>query len=247
MSRSIVTTAAALAIGNELLNGKVQESNLHPLATTLRALGIRLNRTHTIGDDLELIAREVRELSASHDVLFTSGGIGPTHDDVTIAGVAAAFGVAVEHHPELTTMLERTYGDRLTPEHLAMARVPAGARLLGTADIRWPTVVMNNVWILPGVPEIFRMKLAVVRAHLRGAEEFFGRAVFTLLEEAELKPLLDRVVEAHPEVEVGSYPKWFDPTYRTKVTFDGRQADAVQRALEALLALLPEGEPQRLE
>src|SRR5690606_24770846 len=146
----------------------------------------------------------------------------------------AAFGVAVEHHPELTTMLERTYGDRLTPEHLAMARVPAGARLLGTADIRWPTVVMNNVWILPGVPEIFRMKLAVVRAHLRGAE-------------AELKPLLDRVVEAHPEVEVGSYPKWFDPTYRTKVTFDGRQADAVQRALEALLALLPEGEPQRLE
>ena len=121
------------------------------------------------------------------------------------------------------------------------------ARLLGTADIRWPTVVMNNVWILPGVPEIFRMKLAVVRAHLRGAEEFFGRAVFTLLEEAELKPLLDRVVEAHPEVEVGSYPKWFDPTYRTKVTFDGRQADAVQRALEALLALLPEGEPQRLE
>src|SRR5690554_6633893 len=128
MSRSIVTTAAALSIGNELLNGKVQESNLHPLATTLRALGIRLNRTHT-------------------------------------------------------------FGDRLTPEHLAMARVPAGARLLGTADIRWPTVVMNNVWIHPGVPEIFRMKLAVVRAHLRGAEEFFGRAVFTLLEEAELKPL----------------------------------------------------------
>lgn len=247
MNRSIVTTAAALTIGNELLNGKVQEANLHPLAVALRALGIQLCRAHTICDDVALIAREVRELSEDHDVLFTSGGIGPTHDDVTIAGVADAFGVPVRRHPELTAMLERTYGDQLTPEHLEMARVPEGARLLDTPDIRWPTVVMHNVWILPGVPEIFRMKLAVVRAHLRGPEEFFGRAVFTLLDEAELKPLLDQVVAEHPKVEVGSYPKWFDASYRTKVTFDGRDRDAVQRALEALLALLPAGEPQRLD
>lgn len=247
MTARVVSTAAALAIGNELLNGKVQESNIHPLALTLRGLGIRLCRTHVVCDDLDEIAREVRELQATHDVVFTSGGIGPTHDDLTIAGVAAAFGVSVQEHPDLTAMLERTYGAPLSEAHRQMARTPVGALLYDTPDIRWPTVVMDNVWILPGVPELFRMKLAVVRAHLRGPREMFSQAVYTLLQEAELKPLLDRVVTDHPQVEIGSYPKWFDPSYRTKITFDGVDPDAVRGALEALLAALPPGEPQRIE
>jgi molybdopterin-biosynthesis enzyme MoeA-like protein len=106
---------------------------------------------------------------------------------------------------------------------------------------------MKNVWILPGVPEIFRMKLAVVRARVRGPEPFVSRAVFTQLDEAELKPLLDDIVAAHPSVEVGSYPKWFDPSYKTKLTFDGRNAAEVEAATGAFLELLPEGEPQRVE
>lgn len=247
MKPRVVTTAAALAIGNELLSGKVREANLHALAVTLRGLGVRLCRAHLIEDELEGIAHEVRELSARYDVLFTSGGIGPTHDDLTVAGVAAAFGVPVEHHPDLLAMLERTYGDRLTEAHLEMARVPRGAELFATSDVHWPTIVVDNVWILPGVPEIFQMKLDVVRTYLRGPAEFASRALFTLLEEAELKPLLDRIVREHPEVEVGSYPKWFEPSYRTKITFDGRDRDAVERAFDALVALLPPGEPRRTE
>jgi molybdenum cofactor synthesis domain-containing protein len=247
MSPRIVNTAAALVIGNELLSGKVREANVHALATALRGLGIKLCRTHLVGDELDTIAEEVRVLSRQHDVLFTSGGIGPTHDDVTIAGVAAAFGLTVARHPDLTSMLERTYGASLRDEHLEMARAPEGAELFETPDVRWPTIVVQNVWILPGVPEIFRMKLGVVRAHLRGPTPFFSRALYSLLEEAELKPLLDRVVAEHPEVELGSYPKWFDATYRTKITFDGREANAVEHAFEALVRLLPPGEPQRVE
>lgn len=246
-SPTTVTTAAAVAIGNELLNGKVRESNLHHLALTLRALGIRLSRVTVIPDDRDAIAHEIAELKASHDVVFTSGGIGPTHDDVTIAAIADAFGVPVDLDAGMRAILQRVYGERLTEDHLRMALVPRGAKLYETAEVQWPTVVMHNVWILPGVPEIFRMKLAVVRAYLRGPGTFVTRSVFTQLEEAELKPLLDRVVASHPSIEIGSYPKWFDATYRTKITFDGESEGGVGAALADFVALLPQGEPQRLE
>jgi molybdopterin-biosynthesis enzyme MoeA-like protein len=107
--------------------------------------------------------------------------------------------------------------------------------------------VMKNVWILPGVPEIFRMKLAVVRECMRGPAPFVSRAVFTKLDEADLKPLLDRIVAAHPGVEIGSYPKWFDPSYKTKITFDAQSSAEVEAASVAFVALLPTGEPQRVE
>jgi molybdopterin-biosynthesis enzyme MoeA-like protein len=128
-----------------------------------------------------------------------------------------------------------------------MALVPEGAELATTADVTWPTVVMRNVWVLPGVPEVFRMKLAVVRAWLSGPDPFVSRSAYTRIEEAELKPLLDRIVAAHPQVEVGSYPKWFDPSYKTKVTFDARDEVHVEAAFASFLALLPTGEPQRTE
>lgn len=232
-------TAALVLVGNELLSGKVQERNLEPLAATLRALGIRLMRVIVIADDREAIAEEVRAASARYDVVFTSGGVGPTHDDVTLEGVADGFGVALERHPLLVTLLRALYGERCTEEHLMMARVPAGAELLDNPEIKWPTVVMRNVWVLPGVPELFRMKLSIVRDHLRGPAPIVSRALFTHMEETELKPLLDQVVARHAAVEVGSYPKWFDPTYKTKVTFDGTSTADVDAAHAALLALLP--------
>jgi molybdenum cofactor synthesis domain-containing protein len=247
MTPLAATTAAALLIGNELLSGKVHESNLIELARTLRALGVRLERVVMVLDDIDTIAREVRALSDTFDVVFTSGGVGPTHDDVTIDAVARAFGVPATMDPTTERLLRNAYGERCTEGHLRMALVPDGAELATTADVTWPTVLMKNVWILPGVPEIFRMKLAVVRAWVCGPERFVSKAVFTKLEEAELKPLLDHVVAEHAGVEVGSYPKWFDPTYKTKITFDSRNAEHVDAALASFLALLPSGEPQRIE
>jgi molybdenum cofactor synthesis domain-containing protein len=247
MAKALVRTAGVVLIGNELLSGKVHESNLVELARTLRAIGVALRRVVMISDEIEEIAREVRLLSAEFDVVFTSGGVGPTHDDVTIEGVARAFGVAAQQDESIAAMLRSAYGQRCSDSHLRMALVPAGSELVVTAEIQWPTPVMKNVWILPGVPEIFRMKLAVVRERLCGPEPFVSRAVFTRIDEADLRPLLDRVVAEHPAVEVGSYPKWFDPDYKTKITFDARSSADVEAATRAFVASLPAGEPQRVE
>jgi molybdenum cofactor synthesis domain-containing protein len=237
-SPKLVTSAAALLIGNELLSGKVRDSNLFELARTLRARGVRLQRVVMVEDDVDVISHEVSELSSAFDVVFTSGGVGPTHDDVTMAAVAKAFGVSTSIDPTLAAQLRDHYGGRCSDDHLRMALVPDGARLAATAEMPWPTVVMHNVWILPGVPEVFRMKLSVVRSSLRGAADYYSRAAFTRVEEADLKPLLDRVVAEHPDVQVGSYPKWFDPEYQTQVTFDGHERGAVEAALHAFLDLL---------
>jgi molybdenum cofactor synthesis domain-containing protein len=237
-------TAAALLVGNELLSGKVHEANLVNLARTLRTLGVKLERAVMVPDDMQVIAREVRALADGHDVVFTSGGVGPTHDDITIEAVALAFGVSAIVHPEFAALLQGVYKEKMTEGHLRMALVPEGAELVHHEETRWPTVLMKNVWILPGVPEAFRMKLAVIRASVRGPTNFYSREVFTKMDEPDLKPLLDRVVAAHPDVEVGSYPKWFDTRYKTKITFDATDEPKLEAAVREFLQNLPEGEPQ---
>jgi molybdenum cofactor synthesis domain-containing protein len=245
--RPSARTAAVLLIGNELLSGKVQDENLVVLAKTLGQLGIRLRRVITVPDEVDIIAAEVKALSEMHTVVFTSGGVGPTHDDLTVEGVARAFGVAVVESPPMAAMLRGHYRERCNEAHLRMALIPEGAELTSNSEVAWPTIVMHNVWLLPGIPEVFRMKLVHVRERLGGGRPFVSRAVYTKLDEGELKPLLDAVVSAHPDVEVGSYPKWSDPSYRTKLTFDGEETEAVSRAVETFLKLLPAGEPQRLD
>src|SRR5690606_37623290 len=133
-------------------------------------------------------AREVRAMSEAFDVVFTSGGVGPTHDDVTIEGIAKAFGVEPCIDETIAGLIKNAYGERCNDGHLRMALVPAGSALATTEEVLWPTPVMHNVWILPGVPEIFRMKLAVVRELVKGPEPFVSRALFTKMDEAELKP-----------------------------------------------------------
>ncbi len=243
-------SAAALVIGNEILSGKVEEANVVALARALRGLGVQLERVVVVLDEVETIAREVAALSGAHDWLFTSGGVGPTHDDVTIEGVAQAFGVPVVASPAMEAMLRKHYGDACTEGHLRMARMPEGASLETTAEVSWPTIRIGNTWLLPGIPEVFRMKLPVVTAHIAGVRTglaFVSRAVYAQLDEGVLKPMIDRVVASFPEVSVGSYPKWHDPTYRTKVTFDGRNEARVLQARDAFVASLPPGEPQRVD
>jgi molybdenum cofactor synthesis domain-containing protein len=242
-------TAAVLIVGNEILSGKVEEANVATLARTLRGLGVLLRRVVVVMDDIDAIVHEVRELSKSNDWLFTSGGVGPTHDDVTVEAVAKAFDVRVVSSPEMEAMLRAHYKERCTPGHLRMALVPEGASLEVTAEVTWPTIRLGNTWLLPGIPEVFRMKIPVVVAHLaqRSGQAFVSHAVYAQLDEGVLKPMLDRVVSAFPDVSVGSYPKWHDPSYRTKVTFDGRDEARVLEARDAFIATLPPGEPQRVD
>jgi molybdopterin-biosynthesis enzyme MoeA-like protein len=239
-------TAAALVIGNEILSGKVEEANVGILARTLRGLGIPLERVVVVPDVIDTIVSEIRALSAAHTWLFTSGGVGPTHDDVTIEAAAVAFGRKVISDPKLEAMLRGHYKERCTPGHLRMALIPEGASLEVTPEVRWPTVRIENTWLLPGIPEVFRMKLPVVVARIQadGTDTpFVSHAVYTRMDEGDLRPLLDRVVADFADVDVGSYPKWMDPAYKTKLTFDGRDGARVRAARDAFVALLPEGEP----
>jgi molybdenum cofactor synthesis domain-containing protein len=230
--------AAALVIGNELLSGKIQDQNILVLAKALRAAGVQLRRVVMVLDDLDTIAAEVKALAATHDTVFTSGGVGPTHDDVTIAAVARAFGVAVVRAPEIEAMLRGYYGDRITEGHLAMAKIPEGARLSRGAGAVWPAIIKENVWVLPGVPQIFAMKMQLVAAELGTGRGWISLAVCTTLDEGNLKDHLDQVVAAHPHVDVGSYPTFDDVRYRTKLTFDGLDEPAVRQARDALVARL---------
>jgi len=241
-------TAAALIVGNEILSGKVEEANLAVLARALRPIGVSLRRVVVVPDDVATIAAEVRALSAAHDAVFTSGGVGPTHDDVTVEAVAAAFGARVVEAPAMAELLRAHYRERLTEGHLRMALVPEGAALETTDDVRWPTIRMRNVWLMPGIPEVFRMKIAVLEQALPRGVAFVSHAVYTRLEESDIKPLLDAVVAGFPDVAVGSYPKWTTELgYRTKLTFDGRDSSRAIAARDAFAASLPAPEPVRVD
>ena len=231
---SVAHSAAFLAIGNELLSGKVVEANLAPLATTLRGLGIELRCAEVLLDDVPTLSAAIARLSAAHDLVVTSGGVGPTHDDVTIEAVARAFGRGIVRDPELVALVQKTFGERTSTAHLRFADVPEGALLRPAPDTSWPTPVVENVWILPGVPEVFRMKLPTLRAWVKGPKPFVTRALVLNRDEVDLKEVLDVVVAAHPEVTIGSYPALFNPRYRTRITFDSTSEAAVLSALEDL-------------
>src|SRR5262245_49765860 len=154
-------TAAIVLIGNEILSGKVVDANAAYLCRELRALGVDVKRIAVIPDEIDVIAAEIAAASRGYDVVFTSGGVGPTHDDVTIEGVARAVGVPVIRHPRLVALLQDFYRDRgteLTDARLKMAEVPEGAELVEDETLRFPGVAVRNIYILPGVPEIFRQK-----------------------------------------------------------------------------------------
>ena len=156
-------TAGILLVGNEILSGKIQDANAAYLCRELRALGVDVRRIAVIPDEVGLIADEVVAFSREFDVVFTSGGVGPTHDDVTIEGVARAMGVAVVRHPTLVELIQRHFQGRATDAHLKMAEVPEGAELIVDGRLGFPTIKCENIYILPGIPEILEQKFQSLR------------------------------------------------------------------------------------
>jgi molybdenum cofactor synthesis domain-containing protein len=232
-------TAALLIIGEEILSGKVDEENARFAVRELRALGVSVRRIEVVPDDEAEIAAAVRSMSARFDHVFTSGGVGPTHDDVTLPAVARAFGMGVASRPELEALIRRALGQELHERDLRMAEIPTGARLIYGEPpdfTRWPVVAVENVYILPGVPAIFRRKFETLR-HLLQAGPIFGRFVLSRDGEGAIAGALDAVVAAFPSVTIGSYPQ-LEAAYKVKITLDGRDAAAVEAAMGALLERL---------
>jgi molybdenum cofactor synthesis domain-containing protein len=230
-------TAGIVIIGDEILSGKFVEENAAFLIAELRSLGVELRRISVIPDDLEDIAATVRDASQRFDHVFTSGGVGPTHDDVTMAAIAHGFGTAVMRHPELEAKVRAYWKDQLAEANLRLADVPSGAELVYGKDQIWPVICYRNVYILPGVPALFRRKFVDIRDRFR-AQPVTAARLYVDLEEGELAPHLDAVVAAHPTVKIGSYPRFSERDFRVVVTLEGPAEVEVHAAFAALSARL---------
>jgi molybdenum cofactor synthesis domain-containing protein len=232
-----VPTAAILVIGDEILSGKTEDQNAHLMISELRQLGVALKRILVIPDDLDEVAAAVRELSGRFDHVFTSGGVGPTHDDVTIVGIARAFDVSIIRHPELERRIKSFFGEGVDEARLRMADIPECSELIDSSELRWPLLVCKNVYILPGVPEHFRRKFLAIRERFRVAP-FFARAIYTFEDEFELAENLSAIAEAHPQVAIGSYPSFSSTEYRVKLTLESKDDQALEAAFNSLMAAL---------
>jgi molybdenum cofactor synthesis domain-containing protein len=237
MSAMRQKTAAIVVIGNEILTGKSEDKNATFLIGEMYELGVALRRIVIIPDDVESIAAAVHECAEAFDYVFTSGGVGPTHDDVTIEGVARAFSREVIRHPELEAMLRGYFGDGIDDARLRMADAPSGSELIREGDMRWPVLAVENVFVLPGVPELFRKKFESIRERFRAAP-FFTDVIYTREDEFDIAPRLDDVAARHPDVDIGSYPTFTRADYRVKITIESKEQTAVEQARDQLLLLL---------
>src|SRR5438552_13406547 len=230
-------TAGIILIGNEILSGKAVDANAAYLCRELRELGVEVRRVVVIPDEVSLIAEEVAAFSKAFDLVFTSGGVGPTHDDVTIEGVARAMGVPVVRHQALVALIERYYNGTPTEAALRMAEVPEGAELVA-GSLRFPTVLARNVYVLPGVPEIFRQKFDALRERFRD-RPFHLNCVLVSIGAGTLAAHLNELLGDFPELLLGSYPELSNPEYRVKVTLESQEDGYLDAALARFLARLP--------
>lgn len=235
--------AGIVVIGNEILSGKYADENGTYLIKQLRDLGVELARIDVIPDDVEEIADAVPRHAGRYDVVFTSGGVGPTHDDVTMAGIALGFATRVVRHPELEELLRAYYQDKITEGHLRLADVPEGSELDWAPDPsgwpprgKWPVVHFKNVYILPGVPSLFRRKFTAIRERFR-LTPFYTARVYVVADEASIAATLDRVVAAHPAIAFGSYPR-IEEGYRVVLTVESHDLEATGVAAQDLATAL---------
>jgi len=241
-------TAAGLIIGNEVLTAKVRDRNGALLIERMRAVGISLTGLWMVPDDVDAIVEALVLARRRAKVIVTSGGIGPTHDDVTVRAVAMALNREVTLVPEIVQSLERAFEGRpVPPEALRLAEAPAGSRQLHSPTIKYPVLACDDVFLLPGVPELFAAQLDVVLAGLEG-QPVVTRQIFLDAHEHEIAPVLDAAALAEPEVEIGSYPTFNAADgYRVKVTVEHPERGRVDAMIERLVKHLPPASVLRVE
>jgi molybdenum cofactor synthesis domain-containing protein len=226
-----IWTAGLLVIGDEILSGRTQDRNIAQVAGWLNLQGIRLAEVRVVPDVIETIAAAVNALRAQNDYLFTTGGIGPTHDDMTVDAIAHALGVPVVVHPKARAMLEAYYSTRggITDARLRMARVPEGAELIENPMSGAPGIRFGNIFILAGVPHIATLMLEALSGTLAGGKPLLSRTIGCWVPESEVAELLAEVERTHEGCQIGSYP--FFREGRVGANFVIRSTD--EAALEA--------------
>lgn len=239
-------TAGIVIIGNEVLSGKTRDTNSYFFCAELRRLGVEVQKISTIQDEIEIIGREVAEFSKRFDYVFTSGGVGPTHDDVTIDGVAHGFGLKVVRHPDIERRMRQRFGDQVNDARLRMANVPEGATLLATEAPFAAIVKIRNVYIFPGIPKILEERFHAIKEMFRDAP-YYLKNVYVRYGEGVIATILNDLLVKFPELMLGSYPVLDLPDYKVKVTLESKDSNYLDQALQALVAALPADAVQRID
>ncbi|MHB9879994.1 competence/damage-inducible protein A [Pacificimonas sp. ICDLI1SI03] len=236
--RTKIWTAGLIVIGDEILSGRTQDANTAYIAKWLNVEGIELKGVEIVPDEMGRIIEAVNRGRASYDYLFTTGGIGPTHDDITVDAVAQALQRAVVIHPEAKRILEGYYGDRISTARMRMARVPEGAELIPNPVSGAPGIRIDNIFMMAGVPKITQGMLAGIAGTLAGGQPVLDRSVGAWVGETAVADVLSAVESEKPGVQIGSYPFWREGKVGSNFVIRARERQILDDAAERLMTAL---------
>lgn len=231
-------TSGIIIIGNEILSGKVRDENSYFLSRELRTLGIDVKRISVIPDEIDTIGKEAVQFSKSYDYVFTSGGVGPTHDDVTIAAIASGFGVSLVRNEKISDILLSRYHEEPNAAVLKMTEIPEGAHVVFRENMRFPVISFRNIFIFPGIPEYFQNKFSAIKEQFR-SNAFHLKRIFLNSHETDIAEVLNSVVSANNRVVFGSYPIIGESDYRIIITAESKFEESLNKAVDELLRKLP--------
>ena len=232
-------TAGIIIIGNEILSGKVTDINSPYLCKELRILGVDVKQIITIPDIPEIIGKTVLDFSKHFTWVFTSGGIGPTHDDITVASIAQAFGTVLFESPQIIEAIYNYRGKSITNAHRKMAMIPEGSELIEYAKDRAPQLQFQNIFVFPGIPELLKSRFLGIKERFR-TTPIVLKQIFLKADEGEIANSLNETLEAFPQLMLGSYPVISGTDYNVKITLECRDNEYVEKALNFLFERLPE-------
>jgi molybdenum cofactor synthesis domain-containing protein len=236
----MTTRAEILIIGNEILSGKVADEHTAFLCRELRDLGVDVRRVVVLPDEVDTIAEAIRAAWGRADLIFTTGGVGPTHDDVTIEGVAKGLGRPLVRHPVLAELVREVYGASDDPYVNRMADVPEGATLIAAEGLRVPVLAVEKVYVFPGVPEVFRRKFQAIKTRFR-RPPYFLRTIYLDVGEEAIAGLLYAAAAKHPDVALGSYPVGRRASYCVRLTLESKDKTRLEAAFSFVMEGVPAG------
>ncbi|HEX9757896.1 MAG TPA: competence/damage-inducible protein A [Nitrospiria bacterium] len=231
-------TASILIIGNEILSGKTEDSNSKFLCLELRKLGVTVSKVTILQDLEDEIAREIEQASKQFSWVFTCGGVGPTHDDVTIKGIAKGLSRGLFPHPDLLQILHERYGNSLNMAQQKLAQVPEGTVLIFGENGKFPVLNLENIFILPGVPIIMQKKFTLIKSRFQSMP-FSIKRIFVNAYEEEIAHILDQLVEEFPELLLGSYPHLNQENYKVLLTLESKDHNLLNKSFHKLINILP--------
>lgn len=243
MSQDAIVTAAMIVIGDEILSGRTKDKNIGFVADYLTGLGIDLKEVRIVADEQDDIVEAVNALRTRYNYVFTSGGIGPTHDDITADSISAAFGVPCLPHPQAMKDMAAYYAERhmeFTEARQRMARTPEGAELIDNPISKAPGIRMDNVYIMAGVPKIMQAMMDAIAPTLKSGTKMISQAIDCPFGEGTIGARLGQIQETHDQTMIGSYPRYDDGRYTTQIVVRARQQALVEAAIVDVMAMLEE-------